>query len=68
MQPQFIIDAIKYVIREANPEDVNAELTDLDSQIRNQRDLKQHLESGKHWLQLSHETQSDWVIFPTGHI
>jgi len=26
MQSQFTIDAIKYVVREANPEDVNAEL------------------------------------------
>jgi len=47
MQPKFTIDAIKYVVREANPADVNAELRALDSQIRNQRDLKQHLESGE---------------------
>ena len=46
-QPQFVIDAIKYMIREANPEDVNAELRALDSQICNYRDLKQHLESGE---------------------
>jgi len=31
MQPQFVIDAIKYVIREAKPEDVNTELRALDT-------------------------------------
>jgi hypothetical protein len=31
MQPQFIIDAIKYVIREAKPEDVNTELRALNT-------------------------------------
>jgi len=47
MQPQFIIDAIKYVIREAKPEDVNNELRALTTQIRNKRDLKLYFESGE---------------------
>ena len=47
MQPQFILDAIKYVIREAMAEDVNDELRALDTQIRNKRDLKQYFESGE---------------------
>ena len=34
MQPHFIIDAIKYVIREASGEDINDELRALDAQIR----------------------------------
>jgi hypothetical protein len=34
MQPQFIIDLIKYVIRESRGEDVNDELRFMDAQIR----------------------------------
>ena len=50
MQPQFIIDTIKYVIWEVRAEDVNDELRTLDTQIHNksrsmQMDLKLHFES-----------------------
>jgi len=50
MQPQFIIDTIKYVIREPRAEDVNDELRTLETQIHNksrsmQLDLKLHFES-----------------------
>ena len=34
MQPQFIIDVIKYVIRESRGEDVNNELRAMDDRIR----------------------------------
>jgi len=34
MQPQFIIDAIKYVIREPSAVDVNEQIRDLDKRIR----------------------------------
>jgi len=47
MQPQLIIDAIKYVIREVKPEDVDDELRALDTQIRNKRDLKLYFQSGE---------------------
>jgi small ubiquitin-related modifier len=40
LQPQFIINAIKYVIREHKAEDVNDELREMDKRIRNQKDLK----------------------------
>jgi len=44
---QFMIDAIKYVIREPNAENVNDELRAIDKSIRNQRDLKNYLKSGE---------------------
>ena len=47
MQPQFIIDAIKYVVREPEAEDINAELRAMDKQIRNQRDLKSFHQTGE---------------------
>jgi hypothetical protein len=40
MRPQFIINGIKYVIRERKAEDVNDELREMDKRIRNQRDLE----------------------------
>ena len=47
MQPQFIINAIKYVIRESKAEDVNDELREMDKRIRNQIDLKDLFEKGE---------------------
>ena len=47
LQPQFIIDAIKYVVREPEAEDINAELRAMDKQIRNQRDLKSFHQTGE---------------------
>ena len=50
LQPQFIIDAIKYVIRESRAQDVNDELRALDAQIRGttlQHDLDLLLERGE---------------------
>ena len=47
MYPQFIINSIKYVIRERNPEDVNDELREVDKCIGNQEDLDDLFEKGK---------------------
>jgi hypothetical protein len=47
MQPQFIINAIKYVIRERKPEDVNDELREMDKRIRNRRDLNDLFTKGE---------------------
>jgi hypothetical protein len=47
MQPQFIITAIKYVIRERNHEDVNDELQEMDKYIRNQEDLDDLFKKGE---------------------
>jgi hypothetical protein len=47
MQPQFIIDVIKYVIRESRGEDVNDELRAMDLRIKSttlRRDLEGLLE------------------------
>ena len=38
MQPQYIIDAIRYVIREPNAKDINDELRKMDARIRQSRD------------------------------
>ncbi len=34
MQPQFILDAIKYVIRESRADNVNGEIREMDGRIR----------------------------------
>jgi hypothetical protein len=50
LQPQFIVDIIKYVIRKSKAEDMNKELRDMDTRIRGtilQRDLEVLLERGK---------------------
>jgi GTPase SAR1 family protein len=50
MQPQFIINVISYVIREAEAKDVNDKLRALDARIRGtplQRDLEGLLERGE---------------------
>jgi hypothetical protein len=50
LQSQFIVDIIKYVIRESKAEDMNKELRDMDTRIRGtilQRDLEVLLERGK---------------------
>ena len=50
MQPQFIIDLIKYVIRESRGEDVNDELRAMDAQIRQtslRNDLDRLFERGE---------------------
>eukprot|EP00802_Teleaulax_amphioxeia_P001956 Tamp_01958.p1 GENE.Tamp_01958~~Tamp_01958.p1 ORF type:complete len:1448 (+),score=382.62 Tamp_01958:367-4344(+) len=55
MQPHFVIDGIKYVIREPEAEDVNRELRERDRHIRGtslQRDLEGLLERGEATQQL----------------
>ena len=50
MQPQFIIDVIKYVIRKSRGEDVNDELRAMDLRIKStklRRDLEGLLERGE---------------------
>ena len=47
LQPQFIINGIKYVIRERKAEDVNDELRETDKRIRNQRDLEDLFKKGE---------------------
>ena len=38
MQPQFIVDAIKYVIRESSADNVNDEIREMDACIRRRSD------------------------------
>ena len=42
MHPQFIIDAIKYIIREPDSRDINQELRRCDARIRKNPFVKKH--------------------------
>lgn len=44
MQPQFIADAIKYVIREPNAENFNEELREMDARIRRDSEAEEELD------------------------